>query len=174
MSSNPTLSHNPSAFPYAPPAKATLKEADKMDNKLSMEESTTEYSGHFPEILPMRPEAPPASAAPLKERLRRFYVLSLSSYSLIHTPDRAARVRHIAMITILLLRTAMSALGILSAVIRGSIWRIILYSLLALLGVWFTATCLAIIGDAEGDRKLGRLVVVGYIFLLHHLRRLER
>jgi hypothetical protein len=62
------------------------------------------------------------------------------------------RMRHIAMITILLLRTAMSALSILSAIIKKNVTGIIVYSLLALLSVWLTATCLAIIGDAAGDR----------------------
>jgi ABC-type sugar transport system permease subunit len=123
-----------------------------------MEESTR-YSAEIPLAL----------APPLKERLRRFYVLSISHLTaLIHTLDGATRMRHIAMITILLLRGAISARSILSAVIQRSIWRIILYSLLALLGVWFTATCLAIIGNAEGDRKLRRLVVVSYIYSHRH------
>lgn len=64
------------------------------------------------------------------------------------------------MFTILLLRSGMSALSILSAVIKGSIAGIIVYSLLAVLGLWFTATCLAIIGDAQGDKHIKSIVVV--------------
>jgi hypothetical protein len=64
------------------------------------------------------------------------------------------------MIAIVVLRTAMSALSILSAVIKGSIPGIIVYSILAALSTWFTATCLAIIGDAEGEKPLWRFRVV--------------
>lgn len=72
------------------------------------------------------------------------------------------------MVTILVLRTAMYALSILSVVIKWNIAGIVIYSLLAILTFWFTATCLAIIGDAEGDKRLKGLVVVGCIhFLLH-------
>jgi hypothetical protein len=71
------------------------------------------------------------------------------------------------MIAILALRTAMSALSILSEVIKGNIAGIVIYSLLAVLTFWFTATCLAIIGDAEGDKRIKRVVVVGYSHFLH-------
>lgn len=57
----------------------------------------------------------------------------------------------------------MSALSILSAVVKGNIAGIVIYSLLAILGLWFTATCLAIIGDAEGDKPLKGFMVVSYI-----------
>jgi len=122
---------------------------------LSLEESNIGETHEFPEHLPDRTGPPPA-ASPWK----RFWIFSPSSYSLIHTEDRATRMRHIAMVTIIILRGAMSALSILSAVIKGSVWRIVVYSLLTVLTMWFTATCLAIIGDAVGDRKLWRLVVV--------------
>ena len=102
--------------------------------------------------------------------MRGFWTFSLSSFSIVHTPDGAARVRHIAMITILVLRSGMSALSILSAVIKGSIAGIVIYSLLAVLSLWFTATCLAIIGDAEGDKRVKRVVVVGRIHFLHPWR----
>ncbi len=63
--------------------------------------------------------------------------------------------------SILVLRTAMSALSILSVVIKGNIGGIVLYSLIALLTFWFTATCLTIICDAEGDKRIEGVVVVG-------------
>ena len=88
-------------------------------------------------------------------------------------------MRHIAMITILLLRAAMSGLSILSAIIKKNVAGIIVlsilsaiikknvagiivYSLLALLSVWFTATCLAIIGDAAGDRRVTGMIIVSF------------
>ena len=132
----------------------------------SFEQSRNLYQngGIFPDDLPERPAPPPSAQAPWKQRLRQFYTFSLSSYSLIHTPDGKARVRHLAMLTILALRTGMSALSILSAVVKGSIAGIVIYSLLTILGFWFTATCLAIIGDAEGDKPLGRLRIVCHLF----------
>jgi len=68
------------------------------------------------------------------------------------------------MVAILLLRTAMSVLSILSSVIKGNIANIVIYSLLAVLGLWFTATCLAIIGDSEGDKPMWRFIVVCLFF----------
>jgi len=142
---------------------------DNINKNLSIEETRTGHSGYFPEDLPMRPDAPPV--APWSKFMRSFWTFSLSSYSIIHTPDGAARMRHIAMVTILLLRTGMSALSILSAVIKGNIANIVIYSLLAVLGLWFTATCLAIIGDAKGDNRVKGIIVVGYIYFLHSWRR---
>lgn len=134
----------------------------------SIDELSPRQSSHFPEDLPMRPPPPPrAAAAPWTQRMQGFWTFSLSSYSIIHTPDGAARVRHIAMITIIALRTAMSALSVLSVVVKWNVGGIVLYSLLALLTFWFTATCLAIIGDAKGHAKFKRIIVVGYIPLLH-------
>ena len=66
------------------------------------------------------------------------------------------------MITIIALRTAMSALSILSVVVKWNVGGIVLYSLLALLTFWFTATCLAIIGDAKGHARFKGTIVVGY------------
>jgi len=132
-------------------------EMDKMNKNHSIEESRTGYSGYFPEDLPLRPD--PQPAAPWSQFMRGFWTFSLSSYSIIHTPDGAARLRHIVMITILLLRSAMSALSILSAIIKWKVADIVIDSLLAVLGLWFTATCLAIIGDAKGDNRIKGVVV---------------
>lgn len=126
------------------------------------ENSTTGYTHHFPEDLPSRP-GPPEAGAGWRRRLRsRFWTFSLSSYDIIHTHDGQMRIRHIAMITILLLRAAMSGLSILSAVMKKNVAAIIVYSLLALLSVWFTATCLAVIGDAAGDRRVTGVIIVGW------------
>lgn len=141
------------------PGAVPMRQLDKPHHPYSIEETNKGYSNRFPDDLPDRP-APAPAVAPWKQRVRAFFTFSLSSYSIIHTPDGAARVRHIAMFTILLLRSGMSALSILSAVIKGSIAGIIVYSLLAVLGLWFTATCLAIIGDAQGDKHIKSIVVV--------------
>jgi hypothetical protein len=77
-----------------------------MDKTQSFEESHTGYTGYFPDDLPMRLGTPPAPSAPWKERMRGFWTFSLPLYSIIHMLDGAARVRHIAMITIFLLPTA--------------------------------------------------------------------
>jgi hypothetical protein len=95
-----------------------MRQMDSIDTTRSIEELRPAHTNNFPEELPRRP-APPAAASSWKQRMRGFWTFSLSSYSIIHTSDGAARVRHIAMIAILALRTAMSALSILSEVIKG-------------------------------------------------------
>lgn len=71
------------------------------------------------------------------------------------------------MITIILLRTAMSALSVLSAVIQGNVADIVVYSLLAIATLWFTATCLAIIDDTAGNKQIEGRVLVGSIYFLY-------
>lgn len=143
------------------PALQKPSQVHKMVESMS-EESATGYTHHFPEDLPPRDGPPPASRG-WRGRLRsRFWTFSLSSYSLIHTPDGQARLRRIVMITILVLRMAMSALSILSAIIKKNVAGIIVYSLLAVLSFWFTATCLAIIGDAAGDRRVTGMIIVSF------------
>ncbi|KIW25899.1 uncharacterized protein PV07_09035 [Cladophialophora immunda] len=125
-------------------------------------EQTVYGGGYFPDELPSRPAPSPAAARWTK--LRGFFTFSPRSYNFIHTPDGQARVRRIAMLVILGLRSAMSALSIVSAVINGSLAGIIIYSLLAVLSLWFTATCLAIIGNAAGDRNYSGKVIKRWHF----------
>jgi len=160
------LGESPTAYSSRLPKVVPTLQTASTDQTYSIEELRPGRSSYFPQDLPTRPTPPPATA-PWRQFMRHFWTFSLSSYSIIHTPDGAARMRHIAMVIILVLRTAMSALSILSVVIKGSIGGIVLYSLLALLTFWFTATCLAIIGDAEGDKRIKGVVVVGYIHFLH-------
>jgi hypothetical protein len=122
-----------------------------IDNKPDVEQ-TIYGGGHFPDELPAR-SAPPLAASRWKGRLRAFFTFSPSSYNFIHTPDGQARIRRIVMIVILVLRSAMSALSVISAVVNGNVAGIVIYSLLAILSLWFTTTCLAIIGDAAGNRN---------------------
>ncbi|KAK5120406.1 hypothetical protein LTR85_006345 [Meristemomyces frigidus] len=58
----------------------------------------------------------------------------------------------------------MSALSILSAVINKNIGGIVVYGLLAVMSLWFTAACLATIGDAAGDRRVTGVVVKRWHF----------
>jgi hypothetical protein len=63
------------------------------------------------------------------------------------------------MVVIIALRTAMSVLSIVHAAVRGEVAGIIIYSILAVVTLWFTGTCLTIIGNAAEDRyRTGRIV----------------
>lgn len=131
---------------------------DSIDNNSG--EATVYGGGHFPEELPAR--LVPSPAATRWTKLRAFFTFSLSSYNFFHTPDGQARVRRMAMVVILGLRTAMSALSILSAVMSGNVASIVIYSLLAVLSFWLTATCLAIIGDTAGNPNYSGTFMVSY------------
>jgi len=74
---------------------------------------------------------------------------TLSAYNPI-TPDKAVVARRVCMILILLLRTAIS---ILSVVVARLVW-FYLGSILAVIGFFFVAWCLAAIGEARGQRKV--------------------
>ncbi|EXJ72737.1 uncharacterized protein A1O5_03884 [Cladophialophora psammophila CBS 110553] len=132
-----------------------------MDNK-PYSEQTVYGGGYFPDELPTRPA--PTRAAARWTKLRGFFTFSPYSYNFIHTPDGQARVRRIVMIVILVLRSAISALSIVSAVINRNVAGIVIYSLLAILSLWFTATCLAIIGNAAGNRNYSGQVIKRWYF----------
>jgi hypothetical protein len=170
METNQMIEESATEYSSQLPKVIPMRQMDSMDKTRSMEELRPPHSSYFPEELPMRPGPPPTEEVPWKQHLRGFWTFSLSSYSLIHTPDGAARLRHLAMVTILLLRTGMSALSIISVVIKWNVPGIVIYSLLAILTFWFTATCLAIIGDAEGDKQLKGFVIVSHIHYLFRLR----
>ncbi|KIW22000.1 uncharacterized protein PV07_12598 [Cladophialophora immunda] len=140
----------------------------RMDNNKTYHEQTVYGGGFFPVDLPTRPTPTPAAAR--RTRLRGFFTFSPRSYNFIRTPDGQARVRRIVMIVILVLRSAMSALSIISAVIKRNVAGIVIYSLLAILSLWFTATCLAIIGNAADNRNPGQVIKHRYfdVFLGTH------
>jgi len=169
MNKNQSIDESTTGYPSHVTEELPMRQANSMDKIMPTEDGRTGHSGYFPEELPARP--PPAASTRWSQFMKRFWTFSLSSYSIIHAPDRAARLRHISMITILLLRSGMSALSILSSVIKVNIAGIVIYSLLAVLGLWFTATCLAIIGDAEGDKRFKGFTVVCYIHFLQPRRR---
>ena len=91
--------------------------------------------------------------------MRTLWHFNLSSYDP-RNVDTQTRYRRIAMIVVLVLRVAMSALSIWTAIRNDSIAGIVIYSILAVLGTWFIAWCLVQIGDAVGERRvLGKLIV---------------
>jgi hypothetical protein len=119
------LAGSPTGYSSHLPKVVPALQTASIDQTHSIEELRPGHSSYFPEELPTRPTPPPA-AAPWRQFMRRFWSFFLSSYSIIHTPNGAARMRHIAMVIILVLRTAMSALSILSVVIKGNIGGIVL------------------------------------------------
>lgn len=141
--------HSPEAIPMR---------HGSMDKPIDNSGGHTGYAGYYPEDLPARPL--PTDERPWRQFMKRFWTFSLSSYSVTQTPDGAARIRHICMIIILTLRTASSGLSIFAAITKGKIAETIIYSLLAVLGLWFTATCLAIIGDAPGNTRIRGFLIV--------------
>lgn len=111
----------------------------------------------FPQDLPPRVQSWKQRNCP---SMRACWHVSPSSYNVRNTPDKRTLWRRIAMIFVLFVRTAMSVLTVIGAVRGGNIAAIVIYAILAVLGFWFVAWCLAIIGDAVGERKvLGKLIV---------------
>ena len=163
VQSSYTLYSNQTGLYPTPPKQAHImvEMAKAEDPDDCMKQSATYPGSHFPADLPPRLKPSPAQReGHARSRHRKFWTFSLSSFSIIHTSDGQARLRHIVMIAILLLRTAGSVLSILSAVIKKNVAGTIIYSLLAVLSLWFTATCLAIIGDAAGDKRAKTVLIV--------------
>ena len=118
----------------------------------------------FPQDLPPRPI--PENRT-FKERncpnMRTCWHFSFKSYNPRHTPDKQTLFRRISMIFILSLRTAMSVLALIFAIIRMNIASIVVDTILGVLGFWFIAWCLATIGDAVGERRVfGKLIVMHF------------
>ncbi|KAF2123091.1 hypothetical protein BDV96DRAFT_681665 [Lophiotrema nucula] len=116
----------------------------------------------FPTELPPRAQALPSGT--LKDRncpnMRSCWTISYHSYSL-RTSDKAVLARRICMWIILATRTAVSILSIMWGAWGNMIVSVIIGTILALIGFFFIAWCLARIGDAEGSRtvlgcKVGR------------------
>ncbi|KAF4892275.1 hypothetical protein CGCF415_v013055 [Colletotrichum fructicola] len=109
--------------------------------------------------------AAPAASGSFKDRncpnMRGCWSFSWEAYSL-KTSDKQALLRRICMYIILGIRTALSILSIVRDIIAGRVVSWIIGIILAVLGFFFIAWCLAVIGQAEGRRKvfgimLGRL-----------------
>ncbi|KAM0714727.1 hypothetical protein Q7P37_009744 [Cladosporium fusiforme] len=143
-----------------------------------MERGDVEQESPLPVDLPPRPTRGATTGSRRELCLReRFFTISMSSYDIIHTHDGQIWLRHIVMVAILLLRAAMSALCIFSALMQRNVAAIALYGLLTFLSFWFTATCLAVIGDAAGDRGVSGVIIkrwhfdafLGFCLLVHAL-----
>ncbi|KAK7936669.1 uncharacterized protein PG986_015107 [Apiospora aurea] len=115
----------------------------------------------FPQELPPRPGANTAGAnaagGSWKDRncpnMRTCWAFSWQAYSL-GTADKAQLCRRVCMWAILLVRTAMSILGIVRDALAAHFVSVIIYSILAVLGFFFIAWCLAMIGEVRGRRRV--------------------
>ncbi|KAK7917995.1 hypothetical protein PG985_009869 [Apiospora marii] len=121
----------------------------------------------FPQELPPRPGAgggngSAGAGGSWKDRncpnMRTCWAFSWEAYSL-KTSDKAQLGRRICMWLILLVRTAMSILGIVRDALWGHIVSVIVFSILAVLGFFFIAWCLAQIGEVRGRRRVLGLMV---------------
>ncbi|KAL0938449.1 uncharacterized protein CTRU02_205059 [Colletotrichum truncatum] len=107
---------------------------------------------------PYQQTAPaPAKGGSFKDRncpnMRNCWSFSWEAYSL-KTSDKTVLLRRICMYIILGIRTALSILSIASDIIHGNVAGWIIGIILAILGFFFIAWCLAVIGQAEGRRKV--------------------
>jgi hypothetical protein len=88
------------------------------------------------------------------------------------TDDKQERMRRVYMWTTLLTRTAVSVFGLLSRyilpmpLIGMNVGSFLVHTILAVLGFFFVAWCLAKIGEATGTRR-----VFGMDFVSHPYRR---
>ncbi|KAK8108459.1 hypothetical protein PG984_014260 [Apiospora sp. TS-2023a] len=117
----------------------------------------------FPQELPPRPGGNNAGAGgSWKDRncpnMRTCWAFSWEAYSL-NTSDKAQLCRRICMWAILLVRTAMSVLGIVRDALWGHFVSVVIFSILAVLGFFFIAWCLAQIGEVRGRRRVLGIMV---------------
>ncbi|KAK6213489.1 hypothetical protein QIS74_09491 [Colletotrichum tabaci] len=93
----------------------------------------------------------------LKDRMcpnmRGCWSFSWEAYSL-KTADKAVLFRRICMYVILGIRTAMSVIGVVRDIIHARVAGFIIGIILGVIGFFFIAWCLAVIGQAEGRRKV--------------------
>lgn len=102
-------------------------------------------------------DLPPRTQRSFRERncpnMRYCWSFSLSSYSLA-TTDKAVLARRICMIVILSIRTALSIISLLYSSYGGRIASLVIGTIIAAIGFLFIAWCLAVIGEAEGQRTV--------------------
>ncbi|KAK1987280.1 hypothetical protein LZ30DRAFT_580349 [Colletotrichum cereale] len=108
----------------------------------------------------------------LKDRMcpnmRGCWSFSWDAYSL-KTADKAVLFRRVCMYVTLGTRTAMSVVGVIGDVAHNRVVGAVLGIVLGVLGFLFIAWCLAVIGQAEGRRKVLGVMVGRWhfdIFLL--------
>ncbi|EFQ33872.1 hypothetical protein CGRA01v4_10768 [Colletotrichum graminicola] len=93
----------------------------------------------------------------LKDRacpnMRGCWSFSWEAYSL-NTADKAVLFRRVCMYITLGARTAMSVIGVVGDIAHGRVLGAVLGVILGAIGFLFIAWCLAVIGQAEGRRKV--------------------
>ncbi|OHE91165.1 hypothetical protein CORC01_13541 [Colletotrichum orchidophilum] len=85
--------------------------------------------------------------------MRTCWAFSWEAYNL-KTSDKAVLLRRICMIIILGIRTAISIFGVVNDIIHTQIVSLIIDIILGVLSFFFIAWALAVIGQAEGRRKV--------------------
>ncbi|OLN97019.1 hypothetical protein CCHL11_02030 [Colletotrichum chlorophyti] len=99
----------------------------------------------------------PVQGSGFKERncpnMRTCWSFSWEAYSL-RISDSTTLVRRICMYIILAIRTALSIIGIVRDIIHSQVASFILGLILGIIGFFFIAWCLAVIGQADGRRKV--------------------
>ncbi|WYZ42432.1 hypothetical protein EsH8_VI_000131 [Colletotrichum jinshuiense] len=93
--------------------------------------------------------------------MRGCWSFSWEAYSL-KTADKTVLLRRICMYIILGIRTALSVIGVVRDIIHAQVASFILGIILGVIGFFFIAWCLAVIGQAEGRRKVLGIMVVSY------------
>ncbi|TKW48893.1 hypothetical protein CTA1_4417 [Colletotrichum tanaceti] len=100
--------------------------------------------------------------------MRGCWSFSWEAYSL-RTADKAVLFRRICMYVILGIRTALSVIGVVRDITHARVAGFIIGIILGVIGFFFIAWCLAVIGQAEGRRKVLGVMVGRWhfdIFLL--------
>lgn len=95
--------------------------------------------------------------------MRSCWSFSWESYSL-NTSDPAVIIRRLCMWAILLVRTAISILSVMFRAYGGYIVSMALGVILGVLGFFFIAYCLALIGEVQGRRKVMGVLLVSLEF----------
>lgn len=100
----------------------------------------------------------------VKERycpgMRSCWSFRFASYNPFNRPTSADTIRRVCMIVTLGSRTILDVLGLWNNLVGMKVLGVLISLILGLIAFFFVAFCLAIIGDAEGERMVMRWNVV--------------